>query len=143
VGLGIAFDFLLEAAPVMVEHTHGAASWWKIGSAVVLLSLLAWFAVEDARRWVAGRSSAAAPATPGIEIGVAGMTCEGCAGKLETALRREPGVHAVQVLLHQGKAIVHGDVDANRLRRVIEGAGFTPKRGQVSHCSIPGSGRPR
>ena len=36
VGLGLAFDFLLDATPAMAQHTHGAASWWKIGSAIAL-----------------------------------------------------------------------------------------------------------
>jgi uncharacterized membrane protein YraQ (UPF0718 family) len=61
VGLGVAFDFLLDVSPAMAEHTHGAASWWKIGSAIVLLLLLGWFALEDLRRWIAGKRPDRAP----------------------------------------------------------------------------------
>ncbi len=57
VGLGVTFDFLLDVSPAMAGHTHGAGSWWKVGSAIVLLLLLAWFALEDLRRWVAGKRS--------------------------------------------------------------------------------------
>jgi uncharacterized membrane protein YraQ (UPF0718 family)/copper chaperone CopZ len=127
VGLGVAFDFLLNVTPVMAEHTHGAASWWKIGSAIVLLLLLVWFALDDLRNWIAAKRPASGPAGSAIEIGVAGMTCEKCVSKLESALRREPGVQTARVLLDPGTAIVHGNVDVERLRRVIESTGYTPK----------------
>ncbi len=125
VGLGVAFDFLLRAAPSIAGHEHGSPAWWKIASAAVLLALLAWFAIDDARRWLRrGRSEPAAPAT---EIGVRGMTCEGCVAKVEAALRRESGVQAVRVHLDRGKAIVYGDVDRDRLRHAVADAGFTPE----------------
>ncbi|NIM00960.1 MAG: hypothetical protein GTO30_21025, partial [Acidobacteria bacterium] len=125
VGLGIAFDFLLQAAPAIAHHEHGSPAWWKIASAVVLLALLAWFAVDDARRWFARRASSGA-AGEAIEIGVGGMTCDGCVAKVESALRRESGVRSVRVLLDPGKAIVHGDVDKHRLHKAVADAGFTP-----------------
>ncbi len=56
------------------------------------------------------------------------MTCDGCASKIESALRRESGVQAVRVLLDQKKAIVYGDADAERLRRAVRDAGFTPSQ---------------
>jgi len=125
-GLGVAFDFLLRATPAMAGHEHDSPSWWKIASAIVLLGLLAWFATDDARRWI-GRRRAPASAGPATEIGVGGMTCDGCAAKVESALRRESGVRAVRVLLDQDKAIVYGDVDRERLRRAVLDAGFTPR----------------
>lgn len=127
VGLGVAFDFLLEATPVMAGHSHGAGSWWKVASAIALLALLAWFAIDDLRRWVAGRGRPDATGAAPIEIGVGGMTCDGCANKLESALRREPGVLRVRVLRDEERVIVYGDVDPERLRRVVESVGFTPK----------------
>ncbi|NIM61217.1 MAG: hypothetical protein GTO30_06035, partial [Acidobacteria bacterium] len=36
--LGVAFDFLLAAVPVVAEHRHGVTGWWRIASAVVLLA---------------------------------------------------------------------------------------------------------
>lgn len=120
VGLGVAFDFLLRTDPAMAHHAH-AESWWRLASAILLLLFLAWFALDDARNWIARRGTIRNDA---VEFGVSGMTCEGCVSKLESALRREPGVLAVRVLLNPGKAIVDGDVDRERLRSVIEGAGF-------------------
>jgi copper chaperone CopZ len=127
-GLGLAFDFLLDVAPAMTTHSsHGPPSWWKIGSAIVLLLLLTWFAWEDLRRWMGGRRSAADPAGPVVEMGVAGMTCESCVNKLETALRSEPGVTGVRVALDLGQATVYGEIDTERLMLAIENAGFKPE----------------
>jgi len=127
VGLGIAFDFLLDVTPAMTApHVHGTPSWWKIASAIVLVLLLTRFAWEDLRRWVGGRRLGADPADAVVEIGVSGMTCDGCVTKLETALRGEPGVTGVRVALDQGKATVYGNIETERLRLAIESAGFTP-----------------
>jgi len=126
VGLGVAFDSLLDAAPEMAAHGHGATSWWKVGSAIVLLVLLAWFALGDLRRWFSRRDLGRSAPANLIEIGVAGMNCESCVTKLESALRREPGVDAVNVLLDPGKAVVSGDIDESRLRRIVEDAGYKP-----------------
>ena len=81
----------------------------------------------DLRKWIAAKRPAGGPGGSAIEIGVAGMTCEKCVSKLESALRREPGVQTARVLLDPGTAIVHGNVDVERLRHVIESAGYTPK----------------
>jgi uncharacterized membrane protein YraQ (UPF0718 family)/copper chaperone CopZ len=124
VGLGIAFDFLLRAETTMAVHDHGDVAWWKLASTVVLVLLLAWFAFDDLRNFIARRAVSPTSEGTAIEIVVAGMTCQGCVSKLETALRKQPGVSGVRVELDPGKAIVDGSVDRERLHRVVEEAGF-------------------
>jgi len=125
VGLGIAFDFLLQSDVVVTAHQHDTTSWWKLSSAVVLVALLAWFAIGDLRNWIARRRAPAAAGSDAIQMNVSGMTCQGCVSKLESALRKQPGVRGVRVELDPGKAIVDGDIDRERLRQAVEDAGFT------------------
>jgi len=92
-----------------------------------LLVLVGWFAVEDVR-WLESRFRRRGETAdgPAIEIGVRGMTCDGCAAKLERALRSESGVTDVDVQFASGKAVIHGTAETDRLRAAIERAGFTP-----------------
>jgi len=124
VGLGWAFDFLIDAAPVRLAHEHAGGSWWKVASAGVLLVLLARFALEDLRALLDRRRLAGGERV--IEVGVDGMTCQGCAAKLETALRGEDGVRAVRVSLEDKKVVVEGSVGAERVRLAILRVGFKP-----------------
>ena len=126
VGLGIAFDFLLEASPSIAAHAHGNAAWWKVTSAIVLLLMLAWFAFDDLRLRLARSTPAGSSSLEGTEIGVSGMTCDSCVNKLESALRSEPGVEGARVLLDPGKAIVYGTVGRKRLHQIVVDAGYSP-----------------
>jgi len=127
VGLGMTFDFLVEGVSAAAAHVHGSASWWKVASAVLLLALLSWFAFDDLRGWLARRGAATIEdGEQVIELGVDGMSCQGCVKKLETALRGQPGVRAVDVSLEQRKARVSGRVDEQRVKQVIVDVGFTP-----------------
>jgi len=114
------FDFVLVTAADSVAHLHGEGSWWAVGSAIALLGLLGWFALEDLRRLFRRRRVAG----PQIEIGVSGMTCGGCVSKLEKALKDEAGVAAVEVTLNPGRAVVSGSIDKVRLHQIIKQLGF-------------------
>ncbi|GGD01796.1 heavy metal translocating P-type ATPase [Halopseudomonas salina] len=63
-----------------------------------------------------------------IEIGINGMSCGSCVGRVERALASEPGVTSAQVNLATAKAQVtfDGQTDAAAVIRAIEGAGYTP-----------------
>lgn len=127
IGFGVLFDWLLSsagaAAPAML-HAHGR--WWEVAAASLLLALLAWFAWDDLRRWLSDRRQVPASASARHRIEVGGMTCNGCASRLESALRATSGVRAVEVSLEAGQALVQGEVDDARLRQVVREAGFQP-----------------
>jgi uncharacterized membrane protein YraQ (UPF0718 family)/copper chaperone CopZ len=90
-------------------------------SAVVLMALIAKFAMDDVRRHLAIRSPSAQDT---LEFVVEGMTCGGCVSRLEGVLRGVDGVDQVLVTLEPGSARVSGDVDATRIESVIRDAGF-------------------
>jgi len=117
--LGWAFEFVLPAAGHVHAHEHGQ-SWWAVASAVVFLAALGFFAVSDARRMLRR-----AP-TETVEIGVEGMTCNGCVRKLERALAAEPGVTKVHVSREPGLAEVAGSVSLERVAAIVREVGYAP-----------------
>jgi len=120
----LAFDFVLRMGPTTSPHVHGAEKWWSVASAILLLGLMAWFAAADLRRRAARWFSRDTGDQPAIQLGVAGMKCNGCVTKLEKALLAEAGVASVEVTLDPGKAVVRGSIDAGRVRRIVEQLGF-------------------
>jgi len=125
VGLGIAFDFVLDETTTGAVHTHHDAGPFAVVAAVLLLTLLAWFAIADVRRLVARRTfGAVAEAT--VQVGVDGMNCGQCVLKLENALKHEAGVTGVLVTLNPGRVVVRGTIAEPRVRDIIENTGFSP-----------------
>jgi uncharacterized membrane protein YraQ (UPF0718 family)/copper chaperone CopZ len=120
----LAFDFVLRMGPTTAPHAHGAEKWWSVASAVVLLGLMVWFAAAGLRRRADRWLSRGVSDPPAVELGVAGMKCNGCVSKLEKALLAEDGVASVEVTLEPGKAVVRGSIDAGRVRQVVERLGF-------------------
>ncbi len=122
--LGLLFDAWFGATAVQAVHHH-QASWAATASAVLLVGVMAWFAYEDAAHWV--RSNLVkAPADARHEVDVQGMTCGGCAKRLDKVLRSVDGVTAVQVDHEAGQATVFGSVSDADVRAAIVGAGFEP-----------------
>lgn len=123
VGLGLAYEPLLGDLVALQTEPHEHATWWATASAVLLLGAFAVFAVQDLqsglRRWQASRSTLRT-----VEVPVAGMTCRGCAGKVERALLAAPGVTSVVVNLEPGRAVVQGTATTSQLRTIVEAAGF-------------------
>ena len=66
-----------------------------------------------------------APARP-LRLGITGMTCASCAGRVERALHAVPGVRTAAVNLATETASVEADaaLDADALRRAVTGAGY-------------------
>ena len=113
---------------VVAQHVHEQASWVSIVSTSALLGMLAWFAVEDVRSWLSPAPRQA------VELEVAGMTCNGCAGRLERALQGSEGVMAARVDLNEARAYVESTLPAERLRELVQAAGFDspPAHGGLS-----------
>jgi Cu+-exporting ATPase len=64
-----------------------------------------------------------------IALRIDGMTCAGCAGSVQRAITRVPGVRAASVSHEAGRAEVSADdgVDAARLAEAVERAGFAAR----------------
>jgi Cu+-exporting ATPase len=82
-------------------------------------------------------ASAPAGADRHITIGVTGMTCAACAGRIERVLRRVPGVAAANVNLATEIAQVDGDtrVTPAAIDAAIAKAGYGTR--PVDHSGVP------
>src|SRR5690606_18133740 len=78
-------------------------------------------AVEDAGYRVPSRR---------LELALGGMTCASCAGRIERALLKVPGVRAVTVNLASERAHLEllGEVDERSLVQAVEAAGYQARR---------------
>tara|TARA_R110002051_G_scaffold6914_2_gene32676 strand:+ start:10160 stop:12640 length:2481 start_codon:yes stop_codon:yes gene_type:complete len=73
-----------------------------------------------------------------IEIGVEGMTCASCVGRVEKALKAVPGVVEASVNLATERATVRaatGGVDVSALEKAVEKAGYEVRRLQQPSSS--------
>jgi copper chaperone len=69
----------------------------------------------------------ASAAVRSITIKIQGMTCGGCATRVEEALKSTDGVLEVRVSFERGRAVVKYDdqkVAADKLREVVQSTGF-------------------
>ena len=125
IGLGIVFDAFVPTS-IATAAAHGEhTGWWAAVSAGVLLVLLGRYAARDMMRWVSQRRVALAePSETRLVMGVDGMTCGGCVGRLERELNAAEGIEFASVSLEPGQAIVEGAVDRVHLATLIEAAGF-------------------
>ena len=73
-------------------------------------------------------TNVAQPAQPKmtVDLGIGGMTCGSCVGRVERALRRVPGVVGAEVNLATERARVTaaGSVDVERLAAAVKAAGY-------------------
>ncbi len=126
IGLGLAFDFVLQASAISaVGHHHGAA-WWSVASAVVLLLLVSWFALRSLAGFIR-RHGSQGSSDAAIELGVDGMTCNACVARLERALLKDDEIEAVRVELEPGLARITGTASEDRIRELVERAGFSAR----------------
>jgi len=68
--------------------------------------------------------------TTAIDIGIGGMTCASCVGRVERALKKVPGVQEATVNLatESARIVVTGDDPMEaRLRRAVRDAGYEPR----------------
>src|ERR671916_2990318 len=68
-------------------------------------------------------------------LGVTGMTCASCVGRVERALEKVPGVLGASVNLANERATVEylaGEVEPRDLEKAVEGAGYGVVRGEES-----------
>jgi Cu+-exporting ATPase len=68
--------------------------------------------------------SAIAPASPSLSLPIAGMTCASCAGRVERALRKVPGVEEVSVNLATEQASLRGIAPLPVLAEAVRAAGY-------------------
>jgi len=129
VAFGLGYEALFGALTPGAVHDHAhTMPWYGQASAMLLVGMLAWFAGEDIKTWWQRRAMETTMSndkTPApIEVGVGGMTCGGCSGRLERLLQNEPGVASASVSLEGARAHVVGDVHVTRIHEIVKNAGF-------------------
>jgi len=72
-----------------------------------------------------------------VELNIGGMTCASCAGRVERALNKLPGVQSVNVNLASERAHVEllGQVDASTLIAAVERAGYSASLPQTDQAA--------
>lgn len=142
----VLFDGLVLVPAVVGggAHVHDVNAWWAQVSAVVIVGLMGWFAVEKInRRWrrspVAQSSAEDGSIVPDTQvepmdrvpadgivetISIQGMSCGNCVRKLEALIENQPGVRSVSVSLADGCAIVAGNFDLDSVKEKIADSGF-------------------
>ena len=125
VAFGLAFDFLLESAPIAAHAHHEHATWWALVSAIVLIALMGYHAANELRLWIGKLRARSMADVPRHEVPVSGLGCNNCVNKLTGILSEQDGVEAVEVTLEPGRAVVLGDIEVEKVREIIEDAGYT------------------
>jgi uncharacterized protein len=121
----VSFDWLVTATPMEMPdcHGHGLAPW-NVASALLLLALIGWLAVEDLRRRWSNGSAKPTEKSSEWRVAVQGMNCNNCVVRLEKALRTTQGIDWASVTLEPAEAIVRGCVDRQHVVEAIHSAGF-------------------
>ncbi len=124
---GYLFDFLVDMEAMRIhDHLHhDHATWWAVISAVLILLLFARFAYRDARLKWAHWQARGASEPDQIHLAVGGMTCNGCARKVQRALQALPQVVTVEVRCDDACAVVSGTgLDEQTVRAAVQAAGY-------------------
>ncbi|WP_425396675.1 permease [Aeoliella sp.] len=122
---GMFFDQVLSSQSVHDHQHEHPVTWWGVASAVLLLVLIAWFAVSDLmRKFASSAPLSASDQQLATTVPITGMTCQGCVSRVESNLRRDPEVRSAQVTLEPPQAVVVGEISNERVRQLVEGAGF-------------------
>jgi uncharacterized protein len=121
---GLAFDQVLSIEPLSaVGHDHSSA-WWQVASSILLGILFLKFLVEDLRHRLRKQTTTESDA-PETVVTVDGMTCEGCAAKLERGLASMPDIDSARVSYAAGTAAVHSQLSNAELASRVAECGFT------------------
>lgn len=123
VGFGLAYERVFGALTTSTTHSHEHTAWWAQGAAVVLVLMVAWFAIEEVQLMISRNKAASAEGAVQV-VGVDGMTCGGCSGRLERLLNGADGVEAATVSLDDKRATVTGSISRERIVEIVTNAGF-------------------
>lgn len=123
---GLLFGWVIDSSKIQAHLHEHEMPWWATLSAVILLAMLAWFAINDARQWLARMNQPKPKADePTTSVNVEGMTCQNCVNRLTQFVAKDPEVSSVEVTLDPGRVTAHGKVTAERLKELVKDAGYT------------------
>ncbi len=122
--LAWAFASLVATvAPAAAGHNHEHVLWWAIASAVIVVGLMTFFAIERAKRVLKNRHAPNDKA-PQLVVEISGMNCNGCVERLTRSLEKVDGVQRVHVQLDPPNAVVVGNVKLESLQEAARRCGL-------------------
>ncbi|MEC8022460.1 MAG: permease [Myxococcota bacterium] len=124
----VAFGQLLDltwASEVNCTHCFGTTGTpIELWSSTLLLGLLTFFGWEDLQRFYNERRNQRA-AHQTVKLPIDGMTCNGCARKLENALKTLPGIDFCSVSKEQDVAQLKTSLPIDTIEAAVVAAGFS------------------
>lgn len=122
---GAVFNQVISADVAASHHHDHSSQWWRVASGSVLAVVFLRFAILDLRRWLKERSAqnSFSPDST-ITVNVQGMTCNGCAARLESVLESMEQIDRAVVSFDKGIATVSGKASSEEICEGIEKAGF-------------------
>lgn len=121
---GLAFDNLISVAPLAAAgHDHSQA-WWQHAASILLGVLFLYFLAIDVRDRLR-KGTDPDPGSPGTVVAIDGMTCQGCAAKLERGLTAMPEIDAARVSFPDRSATIHSDLSDSELALRVAECGFS------------------
>ena len=123
VAFGLLYESMFGSVVLGGSQEHEHMAWWAVLSAGLLVVMFLFFALDDLWRW--SRRYMVSAQVQQHTVSVQGMTCGGCASRLERHLLQVDGVEAVTISLEEKAATVSGQVDVEVIRGAVEQAGFS------------------
>lgn len=131
VAAGLAFNHVIETS-VSRHHTHDHITWWRIASGVVLAALIARFAISDVVRVIRKRFLTQPIADNSITLHVDGMTCDGCAARLERVLEASEGIERADASFAESRVTVFGSDSHEAVAESIQASGFSVRSDETA-----------
>ena len=120
------FSELLSAnVSESVVHSHHHVNWFTQLCGLILLAMIGWCAWKQYGSNLSSADPISGSDQTAIEIGVDGMHCQSCVGRLEKALNQLADIETVQVNLAAETVTVQGTLPLPQLHQVIIDAGYS------------------
>ncbi len=131
VAAGLAFNHVIDTS-VTLHHVHDHVSWWRIASGAALAAMIVWFAISDALRFARKRNAGRLNDDNSITLHVDGMTCDGCAARLERVLETSKGIEQADASFAESRVTVFGTDSHDAVAEAVQAAGFSVRDGALS-----------
>ena len=126
--LALAYEPLLGGLTPLSVGAEAHTGVVPTLAAVALCALCVRFALDDLTDWLRRRRSTSQAHTQQRQWHVEGMTCGGCASRLERTLSSIPGVDHAAVSFDQACATIVGPVSDPEVQAAMTAAGFQSTR---------------
>jgi uncharacterized protein len=121
---GLAFNQVIDTT-VTLHQVHDHTAWWRIVCGVVLAALIFWFAISDGLRFIRKRSVVLGSGDTLITLQVDGMTCDGCAARLERTLETSDEIERADASFAERRVTVSGTASHSAVTEAVQAAGFS------------------